>query len=167
MIIPLDYWWAGIFTYLAAHTIHIMLWRLSTIHHQVATLLAVFLGSALFVYRFIATDGSAHLSELVAPIIVHLSLSIQYVAVYPAFQASSPTIEIINLLRKSKNLTMEELLERYPKKTLVSARVQDLVDGGLARHSEEGGLILTGPGSCIAALFIVYRKLIGLPIGEG
>lgn len=164
MSIPIDYWWWGLITYLTLHAVHVAVWRWKGTRHHLRDLMIVFmvpvllfLGGALAWLSF---------AEILAPGLTYFALTAQYIAIYPAFQASSPTIELLERVRRSGGMDRNVLIVELGGKDLVQARVRDLEIGGLVRRRGDE-VELTALGSALARFFIGYRRSLGLPLGGG
>jgi hypothetical protein len=105
--------------------------------------------------------------ELLAVYLLHFVLSGVYIAMYPAAQASSPSLEILMLFRgRPEGLTREEIVRGFNKVSAVSARVKDLVDSRLV--VQRGGKLTPSPsGRRLSVLFALYRRSLGLPVKGG
>ena len=143
--VSLHHWWTGALTFAAAYAAHVALWRLVGVRREVVWLAVLFL--------LVPSAGYVAYGGFAAGLF-HFLLSANYIAIYPAFQASSPTIQILNLVRRSGAMTPEEITARV--------RLEPPLTGGLLRDGK-----LTRRGERIADLFTAYRRLIGLPPGRG
>lgn len=149
-------WWWGIISYAVCHLLHIAAWRIKTPAKQFPTLLFFLcLPAALLVY-FSPTAA-----------LTHFCFASSYIAIYPAFQAVSPTIEIVDLLRRVPGgLTRQELITTFASPALVDDRLSDLYQSGLLIKGA-GGPILSTRAKYLARFFRTYRALLGLSEGGG
>ena len=92
-------------------------------------------------------------------------LGLNYLAVFPAFQASSPTLVMLYELWRQKSIK-ESGLHRLFENEVMMARLEDLRRGEFIEE-REGKLFLTMRGKYLARLFQVYRRILGLPVGDG
>lgn len=153
---------------------HILIWRLKRPLRDALILFVIFifipmaaLISLIFLRKVV---GFINLSsiEIIMILFFHLSLSAVYIASYPAVQAISPSLDILLVIisSKSKKMTGEDLLKNYNDTELVAARVNDLTASVLVSQKDDC-FELTHIGKIIIVLFILYRKILGLPIGKG
>ncbi|MDA8434315.1 MAG: hypothetical protein M0Z60_15330 [Nitrospiraceae bacterium] len=115
-----------------------------------------------------AAQGAAGPVELVEIFSLHLSLSLVYISSYPAVRAVSPSLEIMLYIGSSpeRKLTEREIAKKFTDTTLVNARVDDLMIYRLLTV-RGGRYALTHFGRFIIRGFVFYRKMLGLPEGEG
>ena len=111
---------------------------------------------------FLSWIGSASIGLL------HIALSLAYIQIYPASQAASPSLKILLLVKESMpvGMTENEIQTCFNPKELLEARIQDLVDSGLVRQTDDK-LELSPCGYGLVLPFIVLRKLLGLQAGQG
>src|SRR5688572_30833500 len=122
--VVVDGWWWGIVTYLPAHLLHVVVWRLKPRLASVPSLLLCTIAMPLALMGISAALGVS----LPWPVpLVHLLVAVNYVAIYPAFQASSPTVHLLSLLAKRpQGLTEGEVMNALLKKTAIEDRLSDL-----------------------------------------
>ncbi len=147
-------WGWGIASYALCHGIHLAWWHFQRPERDLVALFVWFLAVPLPVLLFKAGPGA---------FLVHFWLSAQYLAVYPAFQASSPTLHLLAALSKARKLPVSQLLEQTVGLNRENERELSLRNGGLVR--KEGGL--TFSGKRLAEFFLLYRRWLGLREGEG
>jgi len=154
--------------------LHIIIWRIKIPANDAGVLILIFL-----VVPACAVLGAAGLKYLQGPvpfsyedmtgvILLHTALSLVYVSTYPAVQAVSPSLDILLLISKSPHGKMpeEEIVEQYRGSRIVTDRVGDLRIYNLI--SEKDGCFELKPVAlAIVLCFVIYRKLLGLPVGEG
>jgi|SRR3990172_2514210 len=153
---------------------HILLWRIRIPKRDALVLFFIFLAVPVFIFLFLAGPVKLHFSppvsgaETVFIFLLHLSLSLVYVSSYPAAQAISPSLDILLGISaaREKRMTEEDILGRYNDAELVTARIDDLRTSVLVAH-EGDNFQLTRIGKAVIVFFIVYRKILGLPLGEG
>ena len=107
-------------------------------------------------------------SELLEIYFFHFALSSAYISSYPAVRALSPSLDVLRMIAASpeKRMTEEEIAKRFSDVGLVTARMDDLRKYRLI--TESGARVrLTFMSRIIVRSFIVYRRLLGLPIGQG
>lgn len=155
MDLSLTYWWWGIVSYGVAHTFHIFWWRQFPVKRHLL-LLGILFGFPVFALAIVGPSA----------VLTHLTLTAQYIAIYPAFQATSPTIEILEFLRVRGIASENEILQTCSNQSIVQDRISDLETGGLIRRKTQS-FELSLRGRLLAEIFIGYRALLGLPVGEG
>lgn len=149
-------WAWGLVSYAVSHALHVVIWRARTPNRQVVALFGILCAPAALVAYY-----------SIPAAITHFSCAASYIALYPAFQAVSPTIQILELLRKMPSgAPRNQLVAAFASPSLVSDRVADLMRGGLLIQNEESAR-LTWRGRLLARFFIVYRSLLGLAEGGG
>lgn len=153
-MISVDNWWWGAVSYACCHLLHIAWWRIAPPHRALLPLLISFYGP-LIVDAVWLTPSAA---------LLHALLAANYIAVYPAVQASSPTLRMVLLLRSG--LTEPQLLTALSTDRLLDDRLSDLQKSGLL-VTHEGKLVLSRRGNWLASFFLAYRRLLGLPEGAG
>jgi hypothetical protein len=105
---------------------------------------------------------------MASSIFLHLVLSAAYIMSYPASQAVCPSLTILLIVGHAmpRGCTQGEIQRHFNNSFLLDTRFQDLVDAKLAKEVN-GALTLTSRGIAITRFFIFYRRLLGLPIGDG
>lgn len=161
-LISLEYWWVGIASYALSHYVHIGWWKRHHIRQHLVPLAIVF-GIPILVLPACLDFNP---DQWVAPVLTHASLAAQYIAIYPAFQAISPTLEILDWLRKTKSASEEQILAACRERSPVGDRIRDLENGGLIVR-QSNGFELSIRGRLLAQIFIRYRALLGLSLGAG
>lgn len=155
-------WWVGVLTFVICLGTHIAVWRSTVVKRDVQTLLMVFILLPGITYAAaLITLGTITLPAA----LLHLVLSGNYIAIYPALQAVSPTLRMLNLLDKHA-LSEEEIVFSLSDPSLLGNRFQDLVCGGLLKM-DNGKPVVTAKGRLIAQFFQTYRSVMGLPPGDG
>ena len=151
----------GLLFFLVLLSIQLFIWRVLKPKKQMAILLLLFfvLPFALTIYTFLTWNG------LVYTFLVTLSLGTAYVMSFPAAAAQSPTLVLVNSVVKNNLKTEQEIFLSLGNR-LVKDRLEDLQSDGLVAVEGEN-LTLKAPGRFLAKIFIQFRKLIGLPEGQG
>ncbi|MGE3760112.1 MAG: hypothetical protein AB7H97_20270 [Pseudobdellovibrionaceae bacterium] len=140
--------------------LQIILWRLlrrpdDTVPFQILILFALFLGGPLVAFA---------LQPSFDQLVIGLGLGSCYIMSFPAAAAKSPTIVILHVLRKSKGLAQPELEAELAKQLdLKGDRLRDLKADGL--YTESGRPSLSG--RILGYMFYSYRRILGIPLGEG
>lgn len=90
-----------------------------------------------------------------------------YLSVYPAVQAQSPTFRILHALSNHpEGLTEYEIVGECADPRALSDRWEELERANLLIQ-RENSFELTWKGRNLAKLFLFYRSLLGLPVGQG
>jgi len=112
--------------------------------------------------RFLPGDAGAWAQTIA----FGLAISAAYVLTYPAIEVESPIMVIIDLIQRSGpgGLERSELYRRLDDDFLVTPRINDLVNEGLAVDGDNG-CRLTEKGKSLGRIFIVWRKILGAGIG--
>lgn len=165
----------GIITFSVCMVIHVIIWRIGTPWASSAVLLLIFwvIPAVMLLIIAFAAGGARDLVGLTSVqvlevLLLHFSLSCVYVAGYPAVRAVSPSLDILLMISASeeKRMRAEDMLQRYADKRLVTARIDDLLTYRLL-EKRDGRYTLTLPARFIARIFLLYRRFLGLPMGEG
>ncbi|OGW85870.1 MAG: hypothetical protein A3C35_00020 [Omnitrophica bacterium RIFCSPHIGHO2_02_FULL_46_11] len=148
---------------------HFALWRFRRPKHQATVLFLVFfLPLTMAIPICCVLCPSISPGDLAAIALLHFATSCAYILVYPAAQADNPSLRLLTLVKKSAPHGMEEseILDFFKKSGLFEARIYDLLNAGLIYQSK-GRLCLTRRGRSFVLPFIVLRKVLGMPAGEG
>lgn len=147
-------WAWGLVSYGLCHGWHVVVWRYLRPSRDILCLFALLLVPVpLVLWKF---GGAAALT--------HFWLSAQYLAVYPALQASSPTLHLLDSLsRLPGGVESDRLLESMAGIDRHEDRALCLKRGGLV--DADGGL--SWSGRSLARAFLLYRRWLGLREGEG
>lgn len=165
-IVSLQHWWAGILSYLFFHLVHLLVWNQIRPKKDFIFLGIIFFVIPLFAYGLLA-NTSPQATGYLAPALLHCLLSAQYLMIYPALQASSPTLQILRLVRLSHNGLTEPAIVRQLQERLVPVDfIDELVSLRFIRK-ENGSLSITRLGNAVASVVHSYRKCLGLPPGGG
>jgi hypothetical protein len=98
----------------------------------------------------------------------HILLSLVYLLSYPAVQSPCPSLKIILLISKvmPSGLSFAELNESFSHGQLYGDSFSNLKDDGML-YIENDRYHISHKGRWLVIFFTVYRKLFGLPEGEG
>ena len=169
---------AHVFTFgLMLHTIlafaglmvlHVLLWRLLKVRKQILWLFLIFLGVPTFVFLASLARGLSPI-EWTQWYLLLFTLSSCYILFFPVVQTESPTLVIVRYLdenRDSGGLTRDEIMARMSSDQPFQDRIQDLQKNGMIQNFA-GSQKLRTAGRLVAAFFYHYRRVLGLPCGEG
>ncbi len=148
--------------------LHILLWRWRTPRNYLRSLMVVFLIVPLIGAGVLWYVMDITLVEWLAILLLHLSLSIAYIFTYPAVQARCPSLYMLLLIGDSMpaGLAPDSLKVFFDADSLRDSRLRDLIELGLVRESN-GLYSITGTGRVVISLFILFRGVLGLPMGRG
>ncbi len=143
--------------------VQLLLWRPFKIKKQMLWLFVIFLFVPIVSIAWLRDQA-----DLAAGAFLALCISAAYVQTFPAAQARSPSLVILNLIAGGgpDGMAREELLSRMSASGLLEDRIQDLGNDGLI-STEDGKVRLRGPGRLLAAVFFYYRRVLNLPRGMG
>lgn len=151
----MDFWWLGLLTYSACHALHVLIWRFHPTLRKLPLLVAIlFIVPCALFSRY----GSAAL--------IHFCLALNYLAIYPAFQASSPTLHLLEQLTRQAEVSLGSVRALFLRERILENRLAELRVAGLVHHMKEGEKIAP-VGRVIARAFRFYRASLGLPQGDG
>ncbi len=154
MNFSLGHWGWGVGSYFLFHAIHALTWNLRRPKRDFLWLFALFFLPVPVLF-FKAGIGAA---------LIHFWLSAQYVAIYPAFQASSPTLHLLAALAAEKSgLDEPSLLRAAAEVDREEERIGSLRQGGFVHTSGD----LSFLGRSLARCFLGYRSWLGLSEGRG
>ena len=157
--------------FIAAMGLHVFVWRRHHPRRHLLALAAVFFVPVLLFLAGIALYARRALGVGVCEsVLLYAAFAASYIQVYPAAQASSPTLWILLMVggREPSGISKADIQEQIGLGSLVQDRVQDLLDAGLVeQRSGAGGLSLTARGSAMVLPFILLRRFLGLQVGRG
>lgn len=155
--------------------IHVFIWRKLKPKGHIKSIITLFIfipitllllcELALFAFSFKIIPLVAFLLGL----ILYICAALVYILTYPAIQAWSPSLFIVNIIGNSKKVKSEnEIRELLLSEGLISGRVDDLIaDSLVIRDYDKNELCLTQKGRFIAKIFFLYRKFLGVEAGQG
>ena len=154
--------------------VHVCIWRVRIPANDAGVLIMIFLvvpvaaAFAVIVIKYLQAPVPVTYGDIIGIILLHMSLSLVYVSSYPAVQAVSPSLDILLMIGKSEEgkMTEEDIVEQYRGSKIVTDRVGDLRIYNLI-YEKDGFFTLKPVAMLIVLFFIFYRKLLGLPVGEG
>ncbi len=166
----MQHWYLGVLVYFAIHGLHIFVWRFFAPAKQFKALGALFLGLGPLALTWVLLPVlSTEWSATVTPYFIYCCLSVHYIAMYPSFQAISPTLEFLYRMKRAPGgMTEPELASALGGAAIVNARVDDLLKAGLIKRNQTGDLMIANfQARLIGGAFRTYRLVLGLPEGEG
>ena len=163
-MLSIEFWWLGFFTYLPFHLLHIVIWRAFPTHRDVIDLFAFLIVlPATLCLLWIGFGGHWSWSA----VLLHGLITANYIAIYPALQASSPTVHILCLLlEKSEGMDRAQVERSASATSPLDHRVMDLRKSGMVVPTAVSW-VLSGRGKLLAFFFINYRRILGLQQGGG
>jgi hypothetical protein len=165
----------GLLLFVFCLTAHITLWRIRIPRNDALMLVFIFFGLPVFVALIICVPGliaqnirTELVMTLAQVLVFHGALSSAYIASYPAATAHSPSLAILLIIGAAPlgRLTGDEIARLYRNEHTIIRRAEDLeVYGMLGR--KDNSYVLKPVAYFIIRFYILYRKLLGLPPGEG
>lgn len=151
--------------FLVCLSCHILIWRIWKIRNWPLWLMIIFLVGPAVGCGLIGAIGGAQWWPLSLTLLLHCSISISYMLLYTGVTAFSPSIAILQRVASSmpSGLEREQLApEWFTDEVLCGARHHNLEAVGLISESE-GVLRLEWRGRFIARVFLLFRRILGLP----
>ncbi|MBU0548645.1 MAG: hypothetical protein KKH57_07850 [Candidatus Omnitrophica bacterium] len=160
----------GILLFIIAILMHLVIWRLCLPKKQVHALLMIFsFAAVLGLFAVLKYPGIikwniypiANIFEIFQLLILYIMLCISYILSYPAIEADSPTLIIINAVFEAGAAGLEQAhLERIAdNKLLILPRIRDMVFDRMVYIKDDRYKLLP-KGLIMAKLFLFYRNLI-------
>lgn len=140
---------------------HILFWKVSLPRHQTRVLFALLAGASVvtMLIRPLAAPEIVYFLALVG------AVSVAYVIFYTTVEGSSPSLDILMILDRSRTgVSQEEMLRRLDDQILVLDRLEDLLRCGMVVYRQERYRIAPS-GAVFVWVFIGFRKL--LRAGKG
>lgn len=154
--------------------IHVIIWRLFKPKNHIIGLVSIFILLPIFIfllllfYQIHILKNFQYLTDLSFGLILHLALAGIYIQVYPAIHIWAPSLQIVLLMgKKKKPVSFSEIKKIVTADSLILDKIYELSDERLISIKKSKELVLTKKGKFLANIFIFYRKLLKLKIGEG
>lgn len=148
---------------------HLALWRWPGAR-RIPVLFAVFFAPLLVLLATALKAPAGALGDILGIALGHLALSCAYIQSYPAMVPAAPTLRILLLVaaREPRGATADELLGGIGSRGLMGEAIEPLLAGGLLRRQEGSDRIeITRRGLALLWPFLLLRRIIGLPPGDG
>ncbi len=148
--------------------VHVIVWRLFKVRKQILWLFVIFIGLPIL-GLFAGLAQGADPIECGLVYLLMFTFCSCYILFFPAVQNESPTLAMVWHLDRNKHaggLSRDEIMEAMSSDRPFQDRLRDLENNGLVRGSM-GPQRLSTAGRLIAAFFYYYRRVLGLPCGEG
>jgi hypothetical protein len=104
--------------------------------------------------------------EITLILILHYAISVVYIQTYPAIQAWSPSLLLVNIIGNKKNVDLKIIKKYFDETNLITDRLKDLEDEDLICINNNI-ITLTTKGKLLSNIFYYYRKTLGLKEGIG
>lgn len=153
----------------SAFLVHVLVWRLLQPKRQASLVLVIFIFAPLVIYLLsFANILSAGLDNksIFFSMMLYLAIASAYVQTFPAFQATSPSLKIVYLLRKNGPMMLSEISGYFQKEVLVQDRLDDLLAEKVVCQKGDQ-LVLAFKGKMLASGFVFFRRMLGLGVGDG
>jgi hypothetical protein len=155
---------------------HIIIWRIRRPKPAWLPLIAILLVTPLvLVLARLALEDTAGwplpsptLSGWIAAYLLHCAMAGGYFFVYPTAEVGSPTFRMILLLSAAgaEGLSVRELEQALDNRDDLSPRIDDLIKMRFVAENNDH-LELTSAGHTFLRPFLLFRRILGLPPGEG
>ncbi len=159
----------SLFLFFFSHSLHILIWRFGRPRNDALVLVLVFL-APLLILPLLAGNVAQGLDavDFAAICLLQIALGCAYIQIYPASQAQSPSLKIMMIVDRGMpaGVTEENIRKSFRQETLFDERLDDLLLSGLVENTN-GQLQLTPRGRQFIFPFLLIRKWVGLPFGEG
>ncbi len=150
----------SILFFLVALIFQIFVWRIIKVKKIIFWLFFIFF---VFMPVFMAFTITFEIKTF----FLYFLIAAAYIQTFPAIQADSPTLKIINLIGNSKEgISKEKITKAFSEYSLREERISDLITEGFLIKDNEN-FVLTKKGLLLAKLFIAYRKILGIGEGKG
>jgi len=170
----------GQLSFMVSFLVHLEIWRGLKPRRQIGLLAMIFVGGPLCLFAAFVVVGqggppAAGLEvvrdpwQILYAFIWHLALAAAYIMSYPAMQADAPSLTLLLAIaaKMPAGLDGRQIEGLFSPDALIDARVDDLLSDGLVQQAEDGQYSPTMKGRFFATIFMGYRRLLGLPMGEG
>jgi hypothetical protein len=153
-----------------AFAVHVLIWRASRPRNSGVALLAVFVvvgmlgGGAFLLWGW--HSGTIDWLAGAQTLLLYLAGMAAYINTYPAIEADSPSLVLMQELRRAgeKGMSRAGIHQMFNDEVVFTPRVLDLVNENMAIR-EGDHLRLTAKGWAIARIFGTFRRLTGRPRG--
>lgn len=144
-------WGGSVFLLLFA--LQVLAWRIFRPKRQMLALFLIYFGPVFGLAYFILPAG-----------IFLFALSAAYVMTFPAIQAQSPTLLLIQeIKRRGGRVGEDDLGAIFNERLLLEERKKDLSRDGLVNADGSMGRF----GKALAVVFLLYRRMLGISGGTG
>lgn len=156
--------------FIVSFLLHVLIWNNLKPKKQMFLLALIFLllPSVIYIALSVVSPGFFNIVNTLLILILEIGLSGVYIMTYPAMQAECPTLKIILEVAKSmpQGLSEDAIRNIFSAEKLFVERVEDLVSEGFV-FFKENKIYLSAKGRILSGVFLGYRNLLGLPLGEG
>ncbi len=154
---------------------HLAWWRVRIPRRQTRALLLLSFGCLAAGLVFLKAVGPSSSCSVWFPsspaalfqiALFHVAMTLAYITTYSALEVDSPSLVIVLRVAQAgaQGVSREELLAELDDDALVRPRLRDLIRDGMA-VLDETRYTITPKGRRFAAVFILYRRVLGL--GKG
>jgi hypothetical protein len=164
----------GTASFLGAFIVHAALWRGGRPRREMTKLFTLFILLPLPLYaagvlmQVLDPENPGSALPVLFSYIWHLALAGAYIMTYPPIQAGCPSLKIVLMVKNAgpQGLSAGEIRGLFSRDALFEERFQDLVKDGLVAFKYDAWGITLG-GRVLSRIFLAYRRLLNLPLGEG
>ena len=162
---------SGIFLFLFAFAVHVVVWRLHLPKRQMKVLLYIFggvliVGLLIIKYSSIVAENypanvPSDFFEYLHIVFLYGALVLAYLVTYSAVEVDSPSLVMVTLIADAgfQGIAKDDFEQKMGDDILVVPRLRDLVSDKMV-FIKNGTYILTAKGILLARIFIFYRKLL-------
>ena len=145
----------------------IIVWRLFKPKNTGKSLLFVLLLFNLFYYflfrsYFIFDEFGNDITLLI--FLAILSFDFMYIFGFPPVEHPSPSVELIDNIRKNKSLNIKKYIKKKEKKNIIKIKIQQLINEKYLVR-ERSYYKLTKKGKILVKVFSIYKSLIKQGLG--
>lgn len=157
----------GALSFGVSFIVHVAVWRSMKPCRDLRMLWAVFLGAPILSFLGSLFLG-ADLQGVMLALLLQLLLAGAYIISYPAVASIAPTLRIVFFVASSKQqgVSESEIKNALDEAGAIDSCILSLKGAGLL-SMQDNGYLLTPQGRLLAGVFCLYRRLLGLPQGEG
>ncbi|MFH1222827.1 MAG: hypothetical protein V1647_00615 [Pseudomonadota bacterium] len=156
------------YLFIAVFAVHVVYWRTMKPKKQMSPLFYIFILVPIMVLSLLGYNGILNNSDTILISVLYIALALAYIQTYPAIQANSPSLYLVNLIGKTKQgLSVAEIERGLGKKQLIDVKVSELEDEKLITVSDNSMMELKPKGKVLALVFICYRAFLGISEGRG
>lgn len=158
----------GSVLFLAAFSIHWIHWRLRGVPGTPALAQTIHFLGFLIAYCVLRRHAEPRL-DLAATALLYAGLAGSYIQAFPLALLRSPTLVLLLELGKAgeRGLSRGELVGGFDAHALFGRRIEELLRSGMVARDVDGRLRSKLRGKLAVPIFIVLRRLLGLPTGQG
>jgi len=154
-------------TFVIALLTQIVLWHIHPIKQEMRWLFLLMLLMPLLPLAIISHYLQLNGTEIIAAVLIWLSLAVSYIQTYPALKEDIPTFKLLLFIAsQQQGVTTDDIMTYISQQNLVKRKLDELHNDSLLIE-QRGRLYLSPTGRLLASCFALYRRLLGLKMGDG